>query len=98
MFVSNMTSPRTGNAVANQFIIYFKRGQVFQSYKTIIALIDNKGQAYLTPDWNCSSTTLKYVKQFLGTTASAKVIRERIEEGRYKVVKAEAIRDMMEGE
>jgi len=45
--VANMKSPRTGNPVANQFIITQKGGimgnfikrEIFQSYKSIIVVI-----------------------------------------------------------
>jgi len=34
--VNQMCSPRTGNPVANQFVIMTKKGIYFQSYETII--------------------------------------------------------------
>lgn len=91
MLVSNLTSPRTGNAVANQFVVYFGNGQVFQSYTTIVAA-KIEGVVYLTEEWEYSKTTMKYVKEFLNTTATAKTIRERIAEGQYKLVSSAAIR------
>ena len=97
MFVKNMTSSRTGNEVANQFVLFFSNAQVFQSYKTIIAMIDNTGKLWVTPDWEASKTTMKYFKEFANTTASAKEIRGRIEEGRYKMCNANDIRAFVEG-
>ena len=85
MYVYNMTSPRTGNAVANQFIIEAPQGLLFQSYKSLVALKVG-GKVYLTKKWEHSKTTMKYTKEFLNTTASAKTIRERIESGQYKLV------------
>lgn len=97
MFVTNMKSPRTGNPVANQFILSFTNGYVFQSYRAIVAAkLD--GVTYITEDWEYSKTTMKYVKEFLNTTASAKIIRERIEDGRYKLVTGKEIRNMVEGQ
>lgn len=94
MLVSNLTSPRTGNAVANQFVVYFGNGQVFQSYTTIVAA-KIEGVVYLTPDWEYSKTTMKYVKEFLNTTATAKTIRERIAEGQYKLAESETIHSLL---
>ena len=79
--VSNMET-RTGNAAANQFIIETEDGIYFQSYATIIALKKN-GQVYLDKDsWDYSRTTLKYLHQFLGTSAKKEVL-SRIDAGRY---------------
>ena len=37
MKVYNLTSPRTGNAVANQFMLEAPTGKYFQSYESVIA-------------------------------------------------------------
>lgn len=37
--VKNMDSPRTGNPVANQYIITTDEYEVFQSYQTVIVAI-----------------------------------------------------------
>ena len=66
MTVSNMTSSR-GNQIPNQFIIQTNEGKYFQSYKTIIAFIDNDGNVFLDKDyWDYSRTTGKYRNIFLG--------------------------------
>ena len=63
--VSNMVSEK-GNNIPNQFEIYTPEGLYFQSYKTIIAFIDNTGQIWLDEDsWDYSSTTSKYRNIFL---------------------------------
>ena len=76
MKVYNMTSSK-GNKIANQFEIYDKKGRYFQSYNSIIAFINNKGQVYLDEYyWDYSVTTGKYRNIFLGDY--------RIEETREK--------------
>ena len=80
--VYNMTSPN-GNKVANQFEIYTDKGKYFQSYKTIIALIDNKGQVFLDKyKWNYSRTTSKYRNIFLNDNTNS--VKEKIKSGEYK--------------
>lgn len=96
--VENMVSPRTGSSVANQFIIIekgegwngnFIKRETFQSYKSIIA-VETRWQDHteIVLDetyWNYSVTTLKYLKQFLGTNYSKKEIEDRIKDGTYKL-------------
>jgi len=63
--VNQMTSPRTGNPVANQFKIYTKKGVYFQSYDTLIAFKPNEGKLKLDKNyWDYSRTTLKYLYKF----------------------------------
>jgi hypothetical protein len=62
----SMSSPRTGNPVANQFEIYTPEGKYFQSYRSIIAFVDKFGQIMLDEYYhNYSRTTSKYLTQFL---------------------------------
>lgn len=62
--VTNMESPRSGNPVANQFIITTEDGETFQSYQTPIA--KKSGYVYtVSSDWNYSRTTSKYFYQWL---------------------------------
>lgn len=90
--VQSMTSPRTGAAVANQFVLTDtnKSGgarRVFQSYDTIIAVksydtITDK--EYVTLDaeyWNYSRTTSKYRNEFLNETT--KETEKKIKSGEY---------------
>lgn len=63
--VRNLTSPVSGREVANQFVITTKKGTFFQSYQSIVAKVDNKGQVWLSYYWDYSNTTLKYLYQFL---------------------------------
>ena len=82
MRVSNIINNR-GNKVPNQFLINHGSIMVFQSYNSAIAKKEN-GVITLDPDyWDYSVTTLRYLKIFLNTTASKKVIQERIDSGEY---------------
>ena len=85
--VQNMDSP-IGGPVANQFHIITDDASVFQSYRTVIAVRphdheDGEPEVYLSAAYDCSRTTMKYLKQFLGHGISE--TRRRIEEGRYVV-------------
>ncbi len=92
MKVENMTS-RSGNKVANQFIIRDKReGQcgwttvVFQSYDSIIVRVENTNnnirKVYLDREtWDYSTTTGKYRNIFLGETKAE--TQKKIDSGEY---------------
>lgn len=86
--VTNMESPRTGNPVANQFIIDVGEKEYFQSYRSVIAVRDrSKYPSTVTLDetyWDYSVTTLKYLKEFLGTYDSKKDIQKKIDSGEIK--------------
>lgn len=64
MKVTNLTSPRTGAKVANQFSIYHNGCEYFQSYDTVIAKKDNSGYT-ISSNYNYSNTTSKYFSQWL---------------------------------
>jgi len=82
--VRNMTSPRSGNEVANQFIIDAKDGTYFQSYNSMIAKETSKGLYLDEKYWDYSTTTSKYRNQFTGlTTAETKA---GIKNGTIKLV------------
>jgi len=83
MKVYNMESPN-GNKVANQFEIYTDEGKYFQSYRSIIAFKDNKGQVFLDDYyWDYSRTTSKYRNIFLDENRRA--TEEKIKSGEYKL-------------
>lgn len=68
--VYNMESPRTGKAVANQYIICengeYTRKTTFQSYDSMIVEIDHvKSIITFGRDWDYSNTTRKYRNAFL---------------------------------
>jgi len=80
--VENMRSPRSNNAIANQFVITLQNGmQVFQSYNSIISVKAN-GETYLDQDrWDYSRTTGKYRNIFLNE--NTKETRNKIAVGKY---------------
>jgi hypothetical protein len=86
MRVSNMESPRSGQAVANQFIIEDNdSGKWFQSYRSMIVHIYwHEGKRIVALDvnkWDYSSTTSKYRNEFLGETTAE--TRKKIKSGEY---------------
>lgn len=65
LHVKNMTSPRTGREVANQFVIENGDTTMFQSYSSPIVEIDrNTMTIRVYRDWAYSRTTSKYRNQF----------------------------------
>lgn len=79
--VRNMTSPRTGRPIANQFIIETGDATAFQSYNTIIAL-RKAGKVTLDKTmWDFSMTTGKYRNEFLGESITE--TRTKIKSGEY---------------
>ena len=83
--VRNMESNRTGDAIANQFVIETKDGEYLQSYNTIIAFVGNRGNVLLDKNaWNYSRTTAKYRGYFLHE--NTKETQAKIDKGEYKLV------------
>ena len=83
--VHQMTSPRTGRPIANQFEIYTDKGVYFQSYRSIIAFKPYDGKTQLDEYyWDFSNTTAKYRREFLGEGVDE--TRQKIKEGEYKLV------------
>lgn len=73
-----------GNSIANQFIIEDGDKKVFQSYNSIIVLIEN-GKVFLDEKyWNYSRTTNKYRILFL--KEDTKTTKSKIEKGQYKLI------------
>jgi hypothetical protein len=91
MKVENMKSPRTGNPVANQFVIEgtFKAKwyRLFQSYESPIALEYGR-KVFLFPKYAYSVTTSKYRNEFLHTNTRG--IEEGIKQGKYILVEHES--------
>lgn len=89
MRVYNMSSPRTGREVCNQFVIENGGVTVFQSYNSTIAEIDRFNRTItIYPDWNYSRTTGKYRNEFFyeegfGGLASTEDLRKAIKSGEY---------------
>ena len=85
MRVENMLS-HNGNTVPNQFIIHLPENvTVFQSYNTVIAHNRNGVIVLYKNALEYSKTTLKYLKQFLNTNESMKILQSKIDSGFYKV-------------
>lgn len=89
MKVENMKSERTGKAVANQFVITDNEHNAtwFQSYTSVIALVNN-GILFIDEDrWDYSRTTAKYRNSFISEYynseyASAAGIAAGVKEGK----------------
>ena len=90
MHVRNMTSPTTGRAIPNQFVIthveHNPNGEdvcieSFQSYDTLI--IERRfGKVSLDRiSWDCSTTTGRYRNQFLGEKKAETL--KKIQSGEY---------------
>lgn len=100
MKVTNITNGR-GRKVANQFIIEDGNIYTFQSYDSVIAVVDfDNSTITIGYNWDYSTTTSRYRNQFFSTlgldeltdTAS---VREAIKNGvvaGYKVVYEEDLK------
>lgn len=82
----SLTNPY--DTVKNQFIITVRtkkgRKEIFQSYDTVIAVIDENRQVWLDKNmWCCSTTTGKYRNQFLCENITE--TRKKIKSGQYKL-------------
>ena len=79
--INNMESSR-GNLVANQFEIRTSKGNLFQSYNSVIVFQKFGGKTYLDKNyWDYSNTTGKYRNIFLGETK--KETEKKIASGEY---------------
>ena len=85
MKTRSLCSPRSGKPVANQWVITTQNGEMFKSYKTMIAIRSWDGQVMLDHDWDYSRTTLKYLKIFLGVSLSKSEIQKRIDDGIFQI-------------
>ena len=83
--VENFKSSKSGQPIANQFIITLQNGiEVFQSYNSIICVKANN-ETYLDQNrWNYSRTTSRYRNQFLNETTVETV--KKIGFGNYTMV------------
>lgn len=64
MKARNMIGERSGRPVANQFIVEDFGKVYFQSYESLIAVVQDN-RITLGGDWNYSRTTLKYLYAFM---------------------------------
>ena len=81
--VENFKSNRSGNPIANQFVITIENGdRIFQSYKSVIAIKTFCGKVQIDVDrWNYSRTTSRYRSIFLNE--NTKQTRDKINNGTY---------------
>lgn len=78
----NMDSKNNCGKAPNQFILRFRNGELFKSYRTHIAAYV-KGQLYVNLLYHdISNTTMLYCKRFTGLTAEQR--RRGIKEGTIK--------------
>ena len=82
MRVTNLIGSK-GKPAANQFLLTDGSTEIFQSYKSIIAKIQNGKVTLDDHYWDYSKTTLKFLKIFLDTTESKKQIQKKIDLGEY---------------
>lgn len=82
MKVQNLTSAN-GNKIANQFEIRENGKRIFQSYNSVICIVENGMVTLDEYYWNYSRTTSKYRNIFLGETT--KQTERKIKEGIYKL-------------
>lgn len=101
MRVYNMTSPRSGREVANQYVIENGSTTVFQSYNSIIVEIDRFNRIItIHPNWDYSMTTGKYRNAFFeeegfSGLATKKGLEKAMAEGTYydyKIVECQTIK------
>ena len=89
MNTRSLCSPRSGKPLANQWVITTQNGEMFKSYKTMIAIRSWDGQVMLDHDWDYSATTLKYLKIFLEglhhVSLSKSEIQKRIDDGIFQI-------------
>ena len=100
MKVTNMTNSR-GRKVPNQFIITNGNVYTFQSYNSIIAIVDfDNSTITIGSNWNYSTTTSRYRNAFFETlgldeltdTASVRAAIQNGEVADYKVVYEEGLK------
>lgn len=81
--VQNLSSPRSGRDVPNQYDLEMDNGIAFQSYGSLIAVRMN-GYLYLTDKHDYSNTTSKYATEWTGYTTKER--REGLKDGRFILI------------
>jgi|WetSurMetagenome_2_1015567.scaffolds.fasta_scaffold00711_34 hypothetical protein len=72
-----------GTVAKEQYVIHADGKEIFQSYDTIICIIENGAVTLDKNLWNYSTTTSKYRNKFLGETT--KDTQKKINSGEYKL-------------
>ena len=93
--ISNLINDN-GNAAANQFIIKTSKATYFQSYLSVVAKIDKKGNLILSENWDYSNTTRKHLYIFLrmygyNDLCSAKDMHQAIKDKQVILKKVESL-------
>lgn len=71
-----------GSPAINQIVITTTEGEYFQSYRSMIAFIPSDGSPIrLSTFWDYSTTTRRYLNQFLGVRYTGKEIKSMIASG-----------------
>jgi hypothetical protein len=84
MKVTNLKSPRSGRAVANQFQILENGELFFKSYDSIIVKICQDASVVLDETyWDYSRTTSKYRNLWLNEDTAT--IKNKVKQGIYKL-------------
>ena len=78
--VHNLSSPRSGRSVPNQYELIHENGIAFHSYSSLIAVKMN-GCLYLTDYHDYSNTTSKYATEWTGYTTKER--REGLKSGKF---------------
>jgi len=68
---------------ADQFIMVCNGDQIFQSYKSIIAIMRDDGTVSLSRHYDFSRTTMRYLSKFLGHGIAE--TRKHLKTGKYKL-------------
>ena len=86
MIVKNMLSSRSGKPIANQFVVTVDNMEIFQSYKTVIAVrsANNPEVVLLDHNYSYSPTTSKYLYQFLGFKRD--IINKKVQDNSIRIM------------
>lgn len=85
-----------GNSAANQFVIKTKKATYFQSYDSVVCMLNGKN-IILSENWNYSNTTRKHLYMFLRQNgicnlSSAKDVRNAIKDGLVTLKKVPSLK------
>lgn len=78
--VMPIESPRSSEAVRNQYELVFENGNAFKSYNTLIG-IRTGGKLYLTSEHTYSTTTSKWCGEWCGYNTKER--REGLKNGKF---------------
>lgn len=83
--LGEMTRTEQFDNKPNQYAITFDKGEILQSYDSIIVVRRYKdNQIFIGQNWNYSRTTAKYRNMYLGETTAE--TQAKIDSGEYKML------------